>query len=74
MLNRDGGYEILAMDAQNKDVNVNVIRSVWRRMKKGHIKVGDLQPEKDVKGGDGVTGNSKPITGRTGSTGTTSSH
>jgi hypothetical protein len=31
-------------------------------MKKGHIKVRDLQPEKDVKGGGGVTGNSKPVT------------
>ena len=40
-----------------------------RRMKKGHIKVRDLQPEKDVRGGGGVTGNSKPITGGAGSTG-----
>lgn len=40
-----------------------------RRMKKGHINVRDLQPQKDVKGGGGVTGNSKPITGGTGSTG-----
>jgi hypothetical protein len=39
---------------QDKDVNINVIRSVWRRTKKGHIKVRDLQPEKDVKGGGGV--------------------
>jgi hypothetical protein len=45
-----------------------------RRMKKGHIKVRDLQPEKDVKGGGGATGNSKPIIGGTGSTGTTGSH
>ena len=45
-----------------------------RRMKKGHIKVGDLQPQKDVKGGGGATGNSKPITGSTGSTGTKGSH
>jgi hypothetical protein len=36
-------------------------------MKKGHINVRDLPPEKDVKGGGGVTGNSKPITGGTGS-------
>ena len=42
-----------------------------RRMKKRHIKVRDLQPQKDVKGGRGVTGNSKPITG---GTGTTDSH
>ncbi len=40
-----------------------------RRMKKGHIKVGDLQPQKDVKGGGDATGNSKPITGTTGTTG-----
>jgi len=44
---------------QEKDVNINVIRSVWRRTKKGHIKVRDLQPEKDVKGGGGVAGNMK---------------
>ena len=44
------------MEAQNKDYNVNVVRSVWRRMKKGHIKVRDLQPQKDVKGGSGVAG------------------
>ena len=41
---------------QDKDVNLNVIRSIWRRTKKGHIKVRDLQPEKDVKGGGGVAG------------------
>jgi len=40
-----------------------------RRMKEGHIKVGELQPQKDVQGGGGVTGNSKPITGGTGTTG-----
>ena len=40
------------MEAEPK--NINVIRSVWRRMKKD-IKVRDLQPEKDVKGGGGVT-------------------
>jgi hypothetical protein len=51
------------MEAQNKDYNMGVVRSVWRRMKKGHVKVRDLQPEKDVKGGSGVTGNSKPSTG-----------
>jgi hypothetical protein len=42
---------------QDKDVNINVIRSVWRRTKKGHIKVRDLQPQKDVKGGSTVAGN-----------------
>jgi hypothetical protein len=50
--------------------NINVIRSVWRRLKKD-IKVRDLQPVKDVKGGGGggVTDKSKP----TGGPGTTSS-
>jgi hypothetical protein len=56
------------VEAQNKDINIKVIQSVWRRLKKGHVKVRDLQPVKDVKGGGGVTGNSKPITGGTGST------
>jgi len=41
---------------QDKDVNINVVRSVWRRTKKGHITVRDLQPQKDVKGGSGVAG------------------
>jgi hypothetical protein len=53
------------MEAQNKDYNMNVVRSIWRRMKKGHIKVRDLQPEKDVKGGGGVRDESKPIAGDT---------
>jgi hypothetical protein len=45
--------------------NINLIRSVWRRVKKP-IKVRDLQPVKDVKGGGGVTGKSKPVTDGTG--------
>ncbi len=45
--------------------NINVIRSGWRRVKKD-IQVRDLQPVKDVKGGGGVTGKSKLITGGTG--------
>jgi hypothetical protein len=49
--------------------NINVIRSVWRRRVKKDIKVRDLQPVKDVKGGGGVTGKSKPSTGGTGTTG-----
>jgi hypothetical protein len=44
------------MEAQNKDYNVNVIRSVWRRLKKGHIEIRDLQPVKDVTGSTGTTG------------------
>jgi hypothetical protein len=48
--------------------NINVIRSIWRRVKKP-IKVPDLQPVKDVKGGGGVAGKSKPNTGGTGTKG-----
>jgi hypothetical protein len=48
------------MEAQNRDYNVNVIRSVWHRVKKGHVEIRDLDPKKDVKGGAGVTGNSNP--------------
>ena len=59
---------------QDKDANIYVVRTVWRRTKKGHVKVRDLQPEKDVKGGGGVRGNSEPITGGKGSTDTTGSH
>jgi hypothetical protein len=54
--------------------NIEVIRSVWRRVKKD-IKdaiIRDLEPVKDVKGGGGVMGKSKPITGSTGTTDTTS--
>jgi hypothetical protein len=40
-------------------------------MKKGHIKVGDLQPKKDVKG---CGGNSKFISSGAGSTGNHSNH
>ena len=54
------------MEPQNQ--NIYVIQSVWRRLKKGHVKVRDLQPVKDVKGGGGVTGKSKPIPGSTGTT------
>ncbi len=53
--------------------NINVIRSVWRRIRKGKIRdleIRDLEPLKDVKGGrGGVTGKSKPIAGDTGTTG-----
>ena len=50
--------------------NINVLQSVWRRITKD-IKLRDLQPVKDVKGGGAVTGKSKPITDRTTITGTT---
>jgi hypothetical protein len=48
------------MEAQGKDYNVNVIRSVWRRLKKGHIEIRDLEPKKDVKGGAGVPDHREP--------------
>ncbi len=58
---------------EDRSPNINVVRSVWRRVKKAKIR--DLEPVKDVKGGGGgITDKSKPITGSTGSTGTTSSH
>jgi len=44
--------------------NINVVHSVWRRLKKAKIR--DLQPTKDVKGGSGVTDTTKPISGGTG--------
>jgi hypothetical protein len=47
--------------------NINVVHSVWRRLKKAKIR--DLQPTKDVKGGHGVTGTVKPETGGTGTAG-----
>jgi hypothetical protein len=51
-----------------EDANINVIRTVWRKTKKGHIKVRDLQPVKDVKGGGGVMDKSKPTAGSTDTT------
>jgi hypothetical protein len=50
--------------------NIEGIRSLWRRVKKD-IEVSDLKPVKDVKGGDGLTGESKPITGGTATADTT---
>jgi hypothetical protein len=47
--------------------NINVVQSVWRRLKKAKIR--DLQPTKDVKGGGGVKGTSKPTTGGPGTAG-----
>ncbi len=50
--------------------NINAVRSAWRRVKKD-IKeaiIRDLKPVKDVKGGGGVKGESKPTTGGTGTT------
>ena len=57
---------------EDRSPNIDVVRSVWRRLKKAKIRdleIRDLEPEKDVKGGGGVTGESKPITGGTGTIG-----
>ena len=48
----------LAMEEQTR--NINVVHSVWRRLKKAKIR--DLEPTKDVKGGGSVTEPSKPAT------------
>jgi hypothetical protein len=52
------------------NTNINVIRSVWRRRVKKDVKIRDLPPLADVKGGGGVKSESKPTTGGTGATGT----
>ena len=44
--------------------NINVVHSVWRRLKKAKFR--DLEPIKDVKGGGSVTEPSKPATRGTG--------
>jgi len=53
-----------------QDPNIHVVESVWRRLKK-NIKeaiIRDLNPEKDVKGGGGAKGESKPTAGGRGTT------
>ena len=52
--------------------HIEVIRSGWRPRVKKDIKVPDLKPVKDVKGGGGLTGESEPIAGGTGTADTTS--
>jgi hypothetical protein len=50
--------------------NIAIVRSVWHRIKKAKIRdleIRDLEPEKDLKGGGGVTGNSSPTKSGTGS-------
>ena len=45
--------------------NLDVVRSAWRRVKRD-IKdaiIRDLKPLKDVKGGGGIAGRSKPTPG-----------
>jgi hypothetical protein len=41
---------------QGKHANIKVIRWVWRRTKKGYVKVRDLQPQKEVKGAGSIGG------------------
>ena len=56
------------MSANPEEPHVSVVQSVWRRLK-NDIKeaiIRDLQPRKDVKGGGGVKGESKPTTGGAG--------
>ncbi|PYI95797.1 MAG: hypothetical protein DME98_14710 [Verrucomicrobia bacterium] len=61
---------------EDRSPNIVVVRSVWRRLKKAKIRdleIRDLEPEKDVKGGGGVTGESKSTTGN-GTTRATGDH
>jgi hypothetical protein len=53
-----------------QDPNINVVRSVWRRLKKDlkEAIIRDLQPREDVKGGGDVKHESKPTSGGTGIT------
>jgi hypothetical protein len=53
------------------NTNINVIRSVWRRGAQKDVKIRDLTPLADVKGGGGVKSESKPTTGGTGGGGAT---
>jgi hypothetical protein len=55
------------------NTNINVIRSVWRRRAQKDVKIRDLTPLADVKGGGGVKSESKPTTGSTGGGGATGS-
>jgi hypothetical protein len=55
------------LSANPEEPRLNVVRSVWRRLKRD-IKeaiIRDLQPRKDVKGGGGVKGESKSTQGGT---------
>ena len=56
------------MSKNTHEPSVNVVRSVWRRLK-NEIReaiIRDLQPKKDVKAGGGVKGESKSNTGDAG--------
>ena len=53
------------LNKNTEETNVNVIRSVWRKLKRDlkEAIIRDLQPVKDVKGGGGVNRESKPTRG-----------
>jgi hypothetical protein len=53
------------------NTNINVIRSVWRRRAQKDVKIRDLPPLADVKGGGGVKSESKSTTCGTGGGGAT---
>jgi len=60
------GETVLSNDPE--EPNANMVRSVWRRLKKEIKKaiIRDLQPKEDIKGGSDAKGESKPTTGDTG--------
>jgi hypothetical protein len=65
------GYNKLGgscLSKNTEELHVNMVRSVWRRLKKDlkEAIIRDLQPRKDVKGGGGVRRESKPTTDDTG--------
>jgi len=62
--NNWGGF----LSNNTQEPNINVVRSVWRRLKKDlkEAIIRDLQLVKDVKGGGGFKGESKPPTGGAG--------
>ena len=58
------------MNKNTQEPNVNVVRSVWRRLKRDlkEAIIRDLQPVKNVRGGGGVKRESKPTRGGPGTT------
>lgn len=53
------------MSKNTQEPGINVVRSVWRRLKKDlkEAIIRDLQPRGDVKGGGSAKGEFKPPTG-----------
>jgi len=51
---------------EDRSPNIDVVRSVWRRIKKAKIRdpgIRDLEPVKDAKGGGGIPGPGDTPTG-----------